>query len=86
MNYAVFWGCKIPFYLPQYELSVRAVLNVLGIKLTDMEFNCCGYPIRHDSFEASVFSGARNIALALKNNNQEIRRSAIRVLSAIRAT
>lgn len=68
MNYAVFWGCKIPFYLPQYELSVRAILNVLGVKITNMEFNCCGYPIRHDSFEASVFSGARNIALALNNN------------------
>lgn len=68
MNYAMFWGCKIPYYLPQYESSTRAVLNILGVKTTDMEFSCCGYPIRHESFEASVLSGARNIALALKNN------------------
>lgn len=64
MRYAFFPGCKIPYHLPQYGRSVRAVCRALGIGLVDMEFNCCGYPVRHRSFEASMLSAARNMALA----------------------
>ncbi len=66
MNYALFLGCKIPFYLEQYGVAVRAVMKKLDVGLVDMEFNCCGYPIRSLDFEAFVLSGARNIALAEK--------------------
>ncbi|OQY58967.1 MAG: disulfide reductase [Desulfobacteraceae bacterium 4572_88] len=67
MKYSLFLGCKIPYYLKEYELSARAVLSALGVSVTDISFNCCGYPIRDESFEASVLSGARNIAIALMN-------------------
>lgn len=68
MKYAYFPGCKIPRHLPEYDLSVRAVLDRLGVRLADIRFNCCGYPVRHRSFEASVFSAARNLALARREH------------------
>ena len=68
MKYAYFPGCKIPTYLPEYDIAVRAVLDCLGVRLVDLHFNCCGYPIRHQSFEASILSGARNLAIARKEH------------------
>jgi heterodisulfide reductase subunit B len=64
MSYALFLGCKIPSYAPQYETSARAVLGKLGFQLTEMEFNCCGYPLRDQHFELFILSAARNLALA----------------------
>ena len=68
MKFALFSGCKIPFYLKEYELSSRAVLKALEVELIDLEFNCCGYPIRSYDFESFIFSSARNLALAEKQN------------------
>ncbi|MDM8538166.1 CoB--CoM heterodisulfide reductase iron-sulfur subunit B family protein [Desulfobacterales bacterium HSG17] len=68
MKYAYFPGCKIPDHLPEYDIATRAVLDRLGVRLVDLEFNCCGYPVRHQSFEASVLSGARNLAIARKEH------------------
>ncbi len=62
--YAYFPGCKIPYHLPQYGQATRAVCASLGLELTDLAFNCCGYPARHLSLEASVLAAARNFALA----------------------
>lgn len=64
MKYALFLGCKIPFQLPAYAASTRAVLAHLGITLVDLEFNCCGYPARNFSRAAFVVAAARNLALA----------------------
>jgi heterodisulfide reductase subunit B2 len=64
MKYSLFPGCKVPYYLPQYEIAGRLVLNQLGVELEDIEFNCCGYPVRFLDFKAFIFSSARNIALA----------------------
>ncbi len=64
MKYAYFPGCKIPQHQPQYDTAVRAVLDALGVRLVDIPFNCCGYPVRHQDFTASVLSAARNMALA----------------------
>lgn len=64
MRYAYFPGCKIPWHLPQYGQATQAVCSRLGLELTELEFGCCGYPIRHSSFEASMFTAARNFALA----------------------
>jgi len=64
MRYAYFPGCKIPYHLPQYGTSVRAVCEALDVELVDVEFNCCGYPVRHESELASLFSAVRNFALA----------------------
>jgi heterodisulfide reductase subunit B len=68
MKYAFFKGCKIPYYLSQYETSTRAVLKKFGVKLVNLDFNCCGYPNRDLDFKAFVLSSARNIALAEKKN------------------
>jgi heterodisulfide reductase subunit B len=66
MKFAFFKGCKIPYYLNQYETSTRAVLKKFGVKLVDLDFNCCGYPNRDIDFESFVLSSARNMALAEK--------------------
>ncbi|RLC08770.1 MAG: disulfide reductase [Deltaproteobacteria bacterium] len=66
MEFAYFPGCKIDYYLKQYGMSSRAVLSALGVELVDIEFNCCGYPIRHQSFQSSILLAARSIALAQK--------------------
>ncbi len=68
MKYLYFPGCKIPTHLPQYDLATRAVLSALQVELTDAESTCCGYPVRHRSFEASVFSAARVLAVADREN------------------
>ena len=64
MKYALFLGCKIPFQLPAYEASTRAVLARLGVDLVDLEFDCCGYPARNFSRDAFVAAAAHNLALA----------------------
>jgi heterodisulfide reductase subunit B2 len=64
MKYSLFPGCKIPYYVPQYETASRLVLKAFGLELEELEFNCCGYPIRFLDFKAFIFSSARNIALA----------------------
>jgi heterodisulfide reductase subunit B len=64
MKYAFFEGCKIPYYAREYGLSALALLNRFNIELQDIEFNCCGYPIRDIDFPSFVLSGARNLALA----------------------
>lgn len=64
VRYAHFTGCKIPHHLPQYGTAVEEVCGALGIGLERLEFNCCGWPVRHESELASIFSAARNFALA----------------------
>ncbi len=64
MRFALFAGCQVPNFAPQYETSSRLVLKKLGIKLTKVEFNCCGYPLRHQHFNSYLLAAARNLALA----------------------
>ncbi len=66
MKFAYFKGCKIPYYLEHYGISTRAVLKPFGVKLVDLDFNCCGYPNRDLHFESFILSAARNLALAEK--------------------
>ncbi len=68
MKFALFLGCKIPFFLQHYASSTRAVLDALGVELIDMEFNCCGNPISDLSLESFILLGARNLALAQQQN------------------
>jgi heterodisulfide reductase subunit B len=63
MKMILYPGCKVPYYVPQYETSSRLILKEFGIEMEDIEFNCCGYPIRFLDFKAYIFSSARNIAL-----------------------
>ncbi|MBW1714082.1 MAG: CoB--CoM heterodisulfide reductase iron-sulfur subunit B family protein [Deltaproteobacteria bacterium] len=64
MNLAFFPGCKITHFAPQYEAATRAVLAELGVEFAEIEFNCCGYPVRHQHFFSFLLSAARNLALA----------------------
>ncbi len=65
MKFALFLGCNIPARVQQYDMSARAVLDMLNVDLVDIrEFNCCGYPMRNSDFEAFVLFSARNLALA----------------------
>ena len=64
MHFALFVGCQIPASAPQYEKASRQVLKKLGIKLKAVEFNCCGYPLRHQHFHSYLLAAARNLALA----------------------
>lgn len=64
MKYAYFKGCKIPYFLEQYDRSTRAVLKTFRVRLVELDFNCCGYPVRDIHFESFVLSAARNMALA----------------------
>ncbi len=66
MKYLYFPGCRIADSLPGYDKSLRAVLSRVGIDLETAAFNCCGYPVRHQSFEAAFLSAAKNFALADK--------------------
>ena len=64
MPYAMFWGCKTGYYQRAYKMATGAVIRKLGIRAVELDFNCCGYPIRDLYFEAYIFSAARNLALA----------------------
>ena len=68
MAYCYFAGCKIPYYLPEYGTSAVALLDRFGIELLDLEFNCCGYPVRDINFQSFLLAGARNLALAEQKN------------------
>jgi heterodisulfide reductase subunit B len=66
MRFALFLGCKIPYFLSHYGDATRLVLRELGVDLVEMEFGCCGYPVRNQDTKAFVLTAARNLALAEK--------------------
>lgn len=67
MRFAFFLGCNIPARVQQYDLSARAVLEALEVRIVDVrEFNCCGYPVRNADFKGFVLFSVRNLALAEK--------------------
>ncbi|MFH1991236.1 MAG: CoB--CoM heterodisulfide reductase iron-sulfur subunit B family protein [Pseudomonadota bacterium] len=68
MKFALFLGCKIPFFLEHYAAATRAILEALDIELVELEFNCCGNPLSDLSLEALTLLGARNLALAQQQN------------------
>ncbi len=58
--------CTTPIFLKQYETSTNAVLEKLGIQLTDKALNCCGYPLKNYNHKAYVLASARNLSIAEK--------------------
>ena len=56
MSYSYFAGCKIPYYLPEYGSSTLSLLNRFGIEIQDLEFNCCGYPVRDIDFQSFLLA------------------------------
>jgi len=65
MRYALFLGCTIPVRGQHYELSARKVAERLGVELVDVPgMDCCGFPVKSVSWEASLVFSAKNLALA----------------------
>ncbi len=64
MKLAYFSGCKLPFYMKDYDLSFKAVMQKLGVELVELAFNCCGNPARDENFEISILSAIKNLAIA----------------------
>ena len=68
MKFALFPGCKIAYFLPSYGFSTRALLKALGVDLVDMDFTCCGYPVRNFHSFVFLYTAIRNLALAEKED------------------
>jgi len=64
VKFAYFPGCKIAHHLPWYGSSLEAVCAAVGIELVKLEFSCCGWPVRHESEVASLYSAVRNFIIA----------------------
>ena len=64
MSLALMRCCATSPVLEEYETATDQVLSRLGVAVVELDFNCCGYPLRNSSFDAWVFSSARNLALA----------------------
>lgn len=68
-KYALYPGCLMSTEQYAYELSVRAVLPKFNIELIDIEsFTCCGEPLKSINQLVTLYSSARNIALAEKQD------------------
>lgn len=72
MNYAYYPGCSLECNAAAYDVSVRAVADLLGIKLVEIDdWNCCGATeyFSQDELVASAVV-ARNLALVDPQFNQ----------------
>ncbi len=63
-EFALFLGCTIPVRCLGYEASTRRVAEELGIKLVDLNFSCCGYPLKHVDVVTAKSMATANLALA----------------------
>jgi len=69
----VYWGCKIPTSQYAYEMSVRQVFPHFDVELCDLSgASCCGGPVRSVNSTAALYLGLRNLALAHKDNFEEL--------------
>lgn len=66
LSYLYFPGCKLTPLLPHYDRATRNLLSVFDVSLESAELNCCGYPVRHIDFTASMLCGARVLAVAAR--------------------
>jgi heterodisulfide reductase subunit B len=65
MPYALFRCCVTNRLFKEYETATDTVLHALDMPVEDLrEFGCCGYPLRNVDYTASMYSAARNFALA----------------------
>jgi len=74
VNYAYYPGCSLECNAAAYDLSVRAVADLLGIKLLEIDdWNCCGateYFSQDELTAAAVV--ARNLALVEPSLDQVV--------------
>ncbi|MDI6839697.1 MAG: CoB--CoM heterodisulfide reductase iron-sulfur subunit B family protein [bacterium] len=65
MKYALYSGCTVLGRGRNYEMATRAVANILGIELVDLDgFECCGFPIKSVHYETFLLMAACNLLTA----------------------
>jgi heterodisulfide reductase subunit B len=64
MKYALFSGCRTGFDIPQHPKSAKAVLSRLNVKVEELDFGCCGYPVKEKNLDAFLLLSIRNLAIA----------------------
>jgi len=74
MEYLYYPGCSLEGAARQYDESLRAVFQALGIGLRELEdWNCCGATIYMSVDETtSLAVSARNLALAGRDGQREL--------------
>lgn len=68
MKYALFSGCRTGFDIPQHPKSARAVLSRLNVGVEELDFGCCGYPVKEKNMDAFLLLSIRNLAIAQAHN------------------
>jgi heterodisulfide reductase subunit B len=68
VRFSYYPGCSLHATAVEYDLSIRAVLQRLGVELTEIpDWNCCGASSAHSLNETLALAlPARNLALAQK--------------------
>ena len=68
LKFSYYPGCSLESTAKEYDQSVRAVANVLGIDLAELpDWSCCGASSGHcTNYQLSLALPARNLALAEK--------------------
>ncbi len=64
MKCALFSGCRTGFDIPQHPTSAKAVLSRLNVGVEELDFGCCGYPIKEKNLDAYLLLAIRNLAIA----------------------
>ena len=64
MKCALFSGCRPGFDIPQHPTSAKAVLSRLNVGVEELDFGCCGYPVKEKSLDAYLLLAIRNLAIA----------------------
>src|SRR5512139_4231496 len=74
MEFSYYPGCSLHATGLEYDASTRAVFNVLGVRLVEIEdWVCCGASSAHSvSAELAVNLPAINIALAQEANHGDL--------------
>jgi len=70
LKFGLYLGCRIPLVKPELEVSIKKVLPLLGVRLTELEgYSCCPTWVSIPSFdeEAWLAISARNISIAEEN-------------------
>ncbi|MBE0416041.1 MAG: CoB--CoM heterodisulfide reductase iron-sulfur subunit B family protein [Dehalococcoidia bacterium] len=70
MKFAYYPGCSLESTAKEYDLSVRAVCQILGVGLEEIpDWNCCGASSGHcTNFRLSHALAGRNLALTEREN------------------
>lgn len=64
MKCALFSGCRTGFDIPQHPKSAKAVLSRLNVGVEELDFGCCGYPVKEKNLDAYLLLSIRNLAIA----------------------